>query len=148
MHNTTKFKFLDNDGKEVEFESVPYSFDLEEKVLEARFGKDTLEEFAKTHVLNFKIRFEHVEEDMPKLLVGNLSNINFKTQPDFGEKNYYEEIRKVYYFFLEYDSNAQLRLSEQLKETLASSIKTLKVTLDGMPEIISTAVKDKNTTSN
>ena len=65
MHNNEKFKFLDKDGNEKEFESVPYSFDLEENVLVSRFGKDTLEEFARTHVLNFKITADNIKEDFP-----------------------------------------------------------------------------------
>jgi hypothetical protein len=140
MHNSEKFKFLDKDGNEKEFESVPYSFDLEDNVLVNRFGKDTLEEFVRTHILNFKITADHIKEDFPRLLVGDLSIINFRKQ----EGQYYDEMRKVYYFFLEFDSNAQLRLSKQLAETIASNLETLKTTLDGISKTISIPVSGKN----
>jgi hypothetical protein len=143
-HATEKFKFVDVDGNVVEFESTPYSFDLEEKVLVNRFGKEKIEEFANTHALNFKIKLDHIKEDFPKLLQGDLSRIDFSKQS--GE--YYDELRRVYCFFLEYDSNAQLRLSEALKKTLASNIETLKTIMNSMPESILEAASGKNITSN
>ena len=143
IHKTEKFKLLDIDGKIVEFESMPYSFDLEENVLIARFGKEKIEEFANTHMLTFKIRLEHIKEDFPKLLQGDLSRIDFGKQT--GE--YYDELRRVYCFFLEYDSNVQLRQSEQLKEMLASNIETLKTILASTPENISGLMKGKSTTN-
>ena len=143
IHKTEKFKFIDIDGKEVIFESVPYSFDLEENVLIHRFGKEKIEEYANKHILNFKIRLDHIKEDFPKLLVGDCSRIDFGKQSG----DYYDELRRVYYFFLEYDSNAQLRQSELLSETIASNLKTLKMTLAGMQEITSALQKDKTITN-
>jgi len=142
-HKTEKFKFLDIDGKEVEFESAPYCFDLEENVLIKRFGKELIEEFAKTHILNFKIRYDHIKEDFSKLLIGDFNRVDLGKQSG----DYYEELRRVYYFFLEYDSNAQLRQSELLSETIASNLKTLKTTLAGMQEITSALQKDKTITN-
>ena len=97
----------------------------------------------KDHVLEFAIKLEHIKNDFPKLLKGDLSGINWKEQSG----KYYDELRRVYSFFLDYDSNVQLRQSVQLKETLALSIKEMQTILTSMPENISEIVKGKNITS-
>jgi len=133
-----KFRFIDMEGKVKEFESVPYSFDMEENIIIKRFGKETIEEFAKTHLLNYKIHLADIKEDFPKLLQGDLSNI------DLGKQSgqYFDEIKRVYHFYLEYDSNIQLRLSGKLTETIISNLNEMKSVLSGITKIVSIPEKD------
>ena len=128
-HYTEKFKFIDIHGAEREVESVPYSFKIE-KILVERFGQESIDEFLKTHVFNHRLKINEVQEDMTRLLELGDFEIDFTLQ----EGKYFDELKRAYFFFIEYDSNASLRQSQQLKETLASSIATLKTTLSSMPE--------------
>jgi hypothetical protein len=133
-HYTETFAFINKAGKEVELESVPYSIEIEDDVLVKRFGREALDSFAKTHTLNYKITLEHIKEDFPKLLSPGSAVKNIDWRKQAGK--YYDEMKRVYYFFLEYDSNAQLRQLESLKTTTLSSIEALKKILTSTPESI------------
>lgn len=128
-HDIERFCFADKSQKEVVVSSKPYSFEIEE-VLVKRFGRDVLDRYAKTHNLKFDITLKEVEEDFPQLLDGNLKRIDWKKQSG----KHFDEMMRVYYFFLEYKLNAQLRALTSQEEILRSSLETMKQVLNLMPE--------------
>lgn len=140
IHTTEKFLFADKEGKEVEISSVPYSFVIED-ILIKRFGKKALDEFAATHRLNYNITLKDAEEDLPQLLSVGSVNINWSTQ----QGKYFDEMCRVYYFFLQYKSNAQLRVLQSQSEILRLSLETMKTIFSSMPENILASMKAENT---
>ncbi|NWF89094.1 MAG: hypothetical protein HXY50_06480 [Ignavibacteriaceae bacterium] len=109
-HAQSKFKFTVQD-KVVEFKSRKYNFKLE-KIIIDRFGKDVIDEFNKTHKLNFNLQLEHAIADMPKLLEDVPNDFDW-TEPS------YDEILEVYFFFIQYKENAFLKQIELNKAMLA-----------------------------
>lgn len=133
-HETKQFIFCDSDGKEIKVTSKKYSFKLQ-GILEKRFGKDALEKYNKTGILDADITLENAIQDMPKLLVGKIDKI------DFAEE--YDEIISVYTFFLRYKKNAFLRQLQSDREMLASNLEILTTTLNSMPKDILKTLKSK-----
>ena len=120
-----------------------YTFEIEE-VLVKRFGKEKLDKIFADQSIDFNFSLKDVEEDFPKLLqfetsevssrrgknLGGFSSIDFKTQ-DF------DELLKVYAFFLLYKKNATLRELEFNNETLALAIEQARTVLASMPQLFS-----------
>ena len=111
-HQQRTFQFAVNGGKIVELKSRKYNFKLEHVIIN-RFGKEVIEEFNKTHKLNFNLQLEHAIEDMPKLLEDIPNDFDW-SDPD------YDSILEVYFFFIQYKENAFLRHVELNKQILAS----------------------------
>lgn len=127
-HKQRTFQFADNTQKVVELKSKKYNFKIEE-VLTNRFGKEILDEFAKSHKLNFNLQLEHVIEDMPKLLKDIPENFNW-------DEVDYEDLLSVYFFFITYKENAFLREIEKDKQMLALLTAAMKETLDSAQKTI------------
>lgn len=117
-HKTETFRFKDVRGKDVEIQSKPYTFKLEE-VLTKRFGVDKMLQINDTGKLNHTVNLSDVVEDFPKLLILGKTKINWADQE-------YDELQRVYYFFLEYKRNASLRHFTRESEILRSNIAELK----------------------
>lgn len=117
-HKTEVFRFKDVRGKFVEIQSRPYTFRLEE-VLTKRFGMEKLLQINETGKLNYTVSLSDVKEDFPKLLDLGQAKINWADQE-------YDELQRVYYFFLEYKRNANLRHFTRESEILRSNITELR----------------------
>jgi len=146
-HKIKTFTFVTKNKKQVTLTSRKYTFEIED-VLVKRFGKDKLDKIFADQSIDFNFSLKDVEEDFPKLLqfetglvtskvsskrgsnLGGFASINFKEQ-DF------DELLKVYAFFLLYKKNATLRELEFNNETLALAIEQARTVLASMPELFS-----------
>lgn len=112
-----------------EFKSKKYNFKLEQVLID-RFGKDVLDDFSKTHNLNFNLNLEHVRADLPKLLE------NVPDDFDWTDADY-DAILDVYFFFISYKENALLRQVQSEKEILAFLTAALAKDLDLTQTVLS-----------
>lgn len=127
-HRQKQFTFFDTDGKEIILTSRRFSHNVEQ-LLEKRFGRDVLTQFAKTHSLDFDVTFDQAKEDLPKLLQGEgIEKVDWGYDVD--------PIMEVYLFFIQYKSNAQLRLLESERNSLVSNLEILKKITSSIPEDI------------
>lgn len=119
-HGNEVFRFIKDKKtkKVIEVESLTFCFELQE-VLKKRFGEEKLKEFYLTGNLIVDVDLKEVEEDFPQLLNLEGNKINWKIQD-------YNEIARVYYFFLEYKQNVKLRALKSETETLSSKLMELQ----------------------
>lgn len=130
QHAQKQFQFTDKKAKLQKFESRKFTFEVDE-YLKKRFGNDYSEKLDSNKSHEISISLKDAEKDLPFLLVG------FKTSQIDLMKQDYDEILKVYAFFLMYKKNAVLRELEYNNETFAYTIEQAKQILSSMPELIS-----------
>ncbi|NWF87914.1 MAG: hypothetical protein HXY50_00465 [Ignavibacteriaceae bacterium] len=127
-HDIQTFKFV-KDKKVLVINARPYTFEIED-VLIKRFGLNTIKKFAQTGNLVFDVTLGEVKEDLPKLLdMKGAADIDWKKQN-------FDEIARVYYFFLEYKRNVNLRALKLEAETLRSQIQELATLMSSAQENI------------
>lgn len=136
QHEQRVFQFADNEGNPVELKSKKYNFKIEE-VLINRFGKAVLDDYSKSHNLNFNLTLDHVKEDFPKLLDDIPNDFDF-SEPD------YDSILEVYFFFINYKENALLRQVQFKKEMLALLNQALEENLDSVQKNLSSMQSSTN----
>lgn len=127
-HTTEKFSFTDSKGKSIEVSSLPYTLALEEGVLKKRFGAKW-KELLSSGSLELDINIESVAEDFPKLLDLKNAKINWAKQN-------YDELARVYLFFLEYRLNVKQRALKSEADALRSQISGLQNLLLTLPSDI------------
>lgn len=118
VHKQKQFKFKSNDGKEVVLTSKPYTFKTEQVIVD-RIGHSKFDKFQETHRMDHNFTLPDIEEDLPRLLNGEVNSV------DWGEQDY-DEMLSVYTFFLSYKENAYLRQLESEQKTIASTLKEVK----------------------
>jgi len=126
-HKNKVFSFVNKNDEKVEFESMDYSFGIQELLID-RFGEETLKTYYSTGILNHTLRLSEAKEDLPKLLKGDVSVIDLEKE--------YDEVVEVYDFFLKYEKNAWLRRAESEKEMIASAIREIQKLVTSIPEDI------------
>lgn len=137
-HSTKEFRFIDKEGIEQTFISNPFTFEIDEHLKE-RFGKDYSEKIFSEKNYQTEVSLKDAEIDLPILINGfDIDKINLAKQK-------YDDVLKVYAFFLTYKKNAILRELEFNNETLALAIEQTKTILNLMPEISSQIRKSANT---
>ncbi len=136
-HKIEIFRFV-KDGNEVEVKSKPYTFAIEE-VLVKRFTKEKLHTFNQTGKFDAEIELDAIQEDFPKLL-NEVDGINWQNQD-------YDELLRVYLFFIAYKRNALLRRFELEKKTLFSDLETMSKIINSLPDNILQKLNGKNTKS-
>jgi len=129
-HKQKTFTFVTKNKKQVTLTSRKYTFEIEE-VLVKRFGKEKLDKIFADQNIDFNFSLKDVEEDFPKLLI-----IPAKTSIDYKTQDF-DELLKVYAFFLLYKKNATLRELEFNNETLALAIQQAQTVLASMPQLFS-----------
>lgn len=135
-HKTISVKLLTKDGESKELTSNYYNFEIED-ILVDRFGADKLKKLHETGKLDFNLTLEDVEEDIPHLLHDyNQHNIDLR-------KSDFDEILRIYSFFVLYKRNALLRQMQSERETLASNLEQLEVILNSMPQDVLTKLNSK-----
>lgn len=125
QHSIEQFDFIDRNGKNVVIKSRAYNFEIEDHLRE-RFGDDIFNNKDFSGELA-SITLKNIEEDFPILLDGDLSSIEWKKQ-DF------DELLRVYHFFVMYKRNAAWRQLESSKETLLLSIEMMEKILNSLPK--------------
>jgi len=138
-HKQKEFSFINKNGKEVKFLTRTFTFEIDEYLRE-RFGPDYSSKITSEKNYQIEISLEDAKKDFPILLNG----FNEK-EIDLAKQNY-DDILKVYAFFLMYKNNAILRELEFNNETLALVIEQTKTILSLMPEISSQIKKQLTTT--
>lgn len=127
-HKIEIFNFKDVTGNDVKVSSKPYNFKLE-KILTNRFGLDILKSFSNDGTFDSEVNLSAVTEDFPKLLKLDDLQINWEDQ-DF------DEIERVYLFFVQYKRNAKLRALKSQEEILRLNMEGLTEMLNSIPKTI------------
>jgi len=104
-HKREKYIFRNKQNKPISFITIPFTFEVDE-YLEKRFPNYS------SGATELTLKLTDVKKDMEYLLDGKTSNVAW-------EKQDYEDIMKVYAFFLTYKKNALLRQLEYNDSTLA-----------------------------
>lgn len=138
-HKTQKFTFHDKEGKPVNLFTVPFTFKIEQVLID-RFGKEALDEFAKTRVLNKNLNADEVVEDFIKFF--DLKNLPVN-DIDWTDQDF-DTIIGVYHFLLTYKENALLRRLQFEKETLSSKLETMRNLMRQMPDDILKILNSQN----
>lgn len=138
-HKTTTFTFENTAGKEVEIHSRKYTFDTED-VLVKTFGKEAINKHKTTGKMEAEFTLKDVKEDFPKLLDLGNQKIDWSKQD-------YDEILRVYLFFIRYKKNAQMRQYILDSETIASLLGQMKTHLSSIRGHISQSKKEEITKS-
>lgn len=136
-HKTEKFSFVNQSGEKIEVSSLKYTFNTEE-VLINTFGKEAIDKYNQTGKLDAEFSLENVKEDFPKLLNLGDENINWKDQD-------YDELLRVYLFFLRYKKTALLRQYASDSETVLSLLEQMKSHLNSVRKNISESKKQETT---
>lgn len=136
-HRTEKFSFVNQSGEKIEVSSRKYSFNTEE-VLIKTFGKEAIDKYNQTGKLDAEFTLDNVREDFPKLLNLGDENINWKEQD-------YDELLRVYLFFLRYKKTALLRQYASESETVLSLLEQMKSHLNSVRKNISENKKQETT---
>lgn len=139
-HKTISVKLLTKDGESKELTSNYYNFEIED-ILVDRFGADKLKKIHETGKLDFNLTLEDVEEDIPHLLHDyNKHNIDLR-------KSDFDEILRIYSFFVLYKRNALLRQMQSERETLASNMEMMTKVLNSLPKEVLEKLNSKIMTS-
>lgn len=125
QHAIEQFDFVDRNGKEVIIKAHQFNFEIEDHLRE-RFGDHVFDDKDFSGELS-TITLKNIEEDFPILLDGDLTNIDWKKQS-------FDELLRVYHFFVTYKRNAAWRQLESSKETLLSSIEMMEKILNSIPK--------------
>lgn len=136
-HNTAKFSFVNTEGNLVEVTSKKYSFNTED-VLINTFGQEAIDNYNKTGKLDSEFTLENVKEDFPQLLQMEEARIDWKEQD-------YDEMLRVYLFFLRYKKHALLRQYASDSETVLSLLEQMKSHLNSVRKNISESKKQETT---
>jgi len=120
-HKREKYIFRNKQNKPVSFITRPFTFEVDE-YLEKRFPNYS------SGATELTLKLTDVKKDMEYLLDGKTSNVAW-------EKQDYEDIMKVYAFFLTYKKNALLRQLEYNDSTLAMATNlALKMMTTSIPQ--------------
>lgn len=137
-HKQEKFQFAGNEGKVIELISNPYTFEMEHYLIEM-IGKDKFNEYQKSSSVDLELNLDNICTFFPKLL--SCEDKDFKFSDIIWAKQDYDSILSVVSFFLGYKKNANLRLLNRQKETIALTIEMMKKILSLSPEDLSNKEK-------
>lgn len=139
-HAVAEFTLIGKNGKEVKVKTREYSFEVED-IIRDRIGDEKFNAYQTTGKLELNLTIKAVEEDLPRLLLGSINNIDWRKQN-------YDTLQEIYFFFIRYRKNATLRRLEYEKETLLSNLDMLGKIISSMPETILTKLNLKRTNDN
>lgn len=127
-HSTTDFTFIKKDGTEVKAITRKYNFKLE-KILKEMIGATNFDAYQKSGKLEQDLSLEKVKKYFPYLLEIHYDDIDFEEQ-DF------DTLLSVCAFFLNFRKNAAIRRMQSDKEILASTLQTMRQTINSIQETI------------